>query len=62
MLEPTGLNVHPLLDISELNLTVDHVGHMEQPKHLMIEIVLKLEILHYLVLLIPLDVVDFYPV
>jgi len=62
MLEPTGPNAPPSLDILEINLTVGHVGHMEQPKHLMIEIVSKLGIPHYSVLLILLVVVDFCPV
>jgi len=59
MLEHNGHNVQ-LLDMQEINLTVDHVGHMEQLKLTMIDYVLKLTVnllLHYQ-LLILLRVVD----
>jgi len=60
MLEYNGHNVK-LLDKLEINLTVDHVGLLEQLKLLMIDYVLKItehSILHYQ-LQILLHVVDF---
>jgi len=39
--ESNGQNVPPS-DMLEINLTVDHVGHTELPKHIMIDYVLKL--------------------
>lgn len=57
MQELHSLNVHLLLDMSEINPTVDHAGLMEPLKPSMIDIVLliKEKILLYSLLLIPLD-------
>lgn len=57
ILELLSLNVPVLLDTLEINLIVDLVGLMELLKLLMIDNVLKLEILPYYLFLIPLDVV-----